>query len=74
MTPEEFITALVGEGWTLDQLPSFAVMIGQAQEDAKRYHEVRDHLASCSETFITQRSDLCEIDRLVDSARLNGLF
>jgi hypothetical protein len=74
MTPEEFITALAGEGWTADQLPDLVVIIGQAQEDAKRYREMRASLASGSETFIARRSDICEIDRLVKAARVNGLL
>jgi len=74
MTPEEFITALFGEGWMPDQLPVFLTMLAQAQEDAKRYHEVRERLAFNWDDQFAGRSQLCEIDRLVDSCRANGLI
>lgn len=74
MTPEQFIDALVGEGWTLGQLPGFVLIIGQAQEDAKRYHELREQLANQPGAFIASRSDLNEIDRLVDEARSRGFL
>lgn len=74
MTPEQFIDALVGEGWTLAQLPGFVLIIGQAQEDAKRYHQLREQLATKPDAFIASRSDLCEIDRMVDEARSRGFL
>ena len=67
MTPEEFITAMFGDGWTPEQLPVFLSMVEQAQEDAKRYHEIRDMLTE--ECFAPSRAQLDAIDMLVDSRR-----
>lgn len=72
MNAEEFVTALFGEGWKSDQLPVFLFMVKQAQEDARRYYEIRDHLSSRSGTFITSRKDLDGIDDLADAARYCG--
>lgn len=72
MTADDFVTALFGEGWKSEQLPVFLFMVQQAQEDAKRYYEIRDNLASRSGTFITSRRELDGIDDLADAARYCG--
>lgn len=72
MNAEEFVTALFGEGWKPEQLPVFLFMLQRAQEDAKRYYEIRDHLVSRSGAFIPTRRDLDGIDDLADAARYCG--
>ncbi len=73
VTPEEFIDALFGEGWTQDQLPVFLEIVKGFDRDAKRYHEVRELLASRPGSFVASRKELYEVDELVDKARLDGL-
>jgi hypothetical protein len=73
MTPVQFITELFGDGWTHSQLPVFLEMLRQAQEDAKRYHLVRDQIA-CNYGFPGSQSDLRQIDMEVDAARQLGLI
>ena len=73
MTPVQFITELFGDGWTHSQLPVFLVMLQQAQEDARRYHLVRDKIAKDNE-IPGSRSDLRQIDIEVDEARQSGLI
>ena len=73
MTPVQFITELFGDGWTQSQLPVFLVMLQQAQEDARRYHLVRDKIAEDDE-IPGSRSDLRQIDIEVDEARQSGLI
>ena len=73
MTPVQFITELFGDGWTQSQLPVFLVMLQQAQEDARRYHLVRDKIAEDNE-IPGSRSDLRQIDIEVDEARQSGLI
>lgn len=74
MTPEEFINALFGEGWTQQQLPLFLHILKQMDEDAKRYHQVRDVMATGNASYVADRKALYEIDALVDSARNRGLL
>lgn len=74
MTPEEFIDALFGKGWTNQQLPVFLHMLKQMDEDAKRYHQVRDVMAAGNASYVADRKALYEIDELVDSARQRGLL
>ena len=66
MTPEEFIDALFGKGWTNDQLPIFLDILKGFDRDSKRYHEVRDLLANTG--FVATREQLSEFDDLVDEA------
>lgn len=73
MTPVQFITELFGDGWTHSQLPVFLVMLQQAQEDARRYHLVRDKIAEENDMPGSQ-SDLRQIDIEVDEARQSGLI
>jgi hypothetical protein len=67
VTPEEFITALFGKGWTEAQLPLFLVMVQKFNEDSKRYHEIRELLTNRSGAIAT-REELNEFDDLVDEA------
>jgi hypothetical protein len=67
MTPEEFITAMFGDGWTQEQLPVFLSMVERFQEDAQRYYEIRDALTE--ECFAPSRAQLDAIDSLMDSRR-----
>ena len=71
MTPEEFITGLFGEGWTESQLPVFLTMLMAAQEDAKRYYEIRDILAG--DRFIPSRKSLESVDDMADAGRYCGI-
>lgn len=68
MTPEQFITALFGEGWKPEQLPVFLNMLMRCQADAKRYHELRDALAKGDE-LVASRKSLNSVDDFVDSVR-----
>lgn len=74
MTPEEFIDALFGEGWTQDQLPIFLEIVKGFDRDSKRYHEIREILAGGRESFVASRKKLNEVDELVDQARLSGFL
>ena len=74
MTPEEFITELFGSDWTEDKLPLFLVMLEQMEQDAKRYHEVREIMALGNASYVADRKAIHEIDALVDSARNRGLL
>jgi len=67
VTPEEFIDALFGKGWTNDQLPLFLEIVKKFDQDSKRYHEVRELLTNESGLFAT-RKQLREFDDLVDEA------
>ena len=73
MTPERFIDALFGDWWTPEQLPVLLEMVRQAQEDAKRYHELKDAIAR-EDDWIASRSSLVSIDEQVDAARFSGLI
>ncbi len=73
MTPSEFITALFGDGWTEAQLPIFAIMISSMQEDAKRYHEIREALCRGTD-WVAVREDLMMADEQIDQARRAGLL
>ena len=73
MTPSEFITALFGEGWTEAQLPIFAIMISSMQEDAKRYHEIKEVLCKGTD-WVAARADLMMADEQIDEARRAGLL
>lgn len=68
MTPEQFITALFGEGWKPEQLPVFLNMLMRVQEDAERYYELRDALAKGDE-LVANRKSLNSVDDFVDSVR-----
>lgn len=74
MTPTEFIDAVFGKGWTESQLPLFVVMLKQMEDDAKRYHEVREVMAAGNASYVADRKALYEIDSLVDQARNRGLL
>ena len=74
MTPEEFIDALFGKGWNNQQLPVFLHILKQMDEDAKRYHQVRDVMAAGNASYVADKRALYEIDELVDSARQRGLL
>lgn len=74
MTPEEFIDALFGKGWTEHQLPVFLHIIQNWSEDAKRYHQVREVMATGNAAYVADRKALYEIDELVDQARNRGLL
>ena len=73
MTPHEFITSLFGEGWTESQLPVFAIMLSSMQEDARRYHEIREVLCRGTD-WVAARADLMLADDQVDNARKEGLL
>jgi hypothetical protein len=73
MKPDQFITELFGDGWTEAQLPVFLIMLKQMQEDATRYHAIRDALAEEQGIQATQ-SDLRKFDNHVDIARQSGLI
>lgn len=73
MTPVQFITEIFGDGWTQSQLPVFLAMLRQAQEDARRYHLIRDKLTE-ENGFPGGQSDLRQIDIEVDAARQSGLI
>ena len=70
MTPVQFVTELFGEGWTEEKLSVFLVMVKQMQEDALRYHHLRDAYAGID----SSQADLRQIDREVDTARQSGLI
>lgn len=42
MTSDEFITELLGEGWTPDMLPTLLSFVVNWSTDAQRYYIVRD--------------------------------
>lgn len=73
MTPSEFITALFGHGWSESQLPVYATMISAMQEDARRYHEIREVLCRGTD-WVAARADLMQADEQIDSARRSGLL
>lgn len=74
MTPHDFIDALFGQGWTEDQLPVFLHVIMKMDEDSKRYHQVREVMASGNLAYVADKKALYEIDDLVDKARHTGLL
>ena len=77
MTPVQFITELFGDGWTHSQLPVFLVMLQQAQEDARRYHLVRDKIAEDNEILIACMNLLLQFHHLTISiynSLYNSLF
>ena len=69
MTPVDFIDGLFGEGWKPEQLPVFLEMLRRAQEDAKRYHELREELAKMRDEMVATRESLNKVDDQVDSVR-----
>lgn len=73
MSPDQFIDALFGSGWTEAQLPVFLEMLKKMQEDAQRYHEVRDTLAR-GDYWVADRASLNSVDDQVDAARQSGLL
>jgi hypothetical protein len=73
MTEVQFIDELFGPEWTYSQLPVFLEMLKKAQEDAKRYHELREHIARES-NWVADRASLSMVDEMVDDARKSGLF
>ena len=70
MTPPEFITALFGEGWTQAQLPVFLEMLRRSQEDAQRYHELRDFMTGQD---LPSREKMNEVDDYVDARRQSDI-
>jgi hypothetical protein len=73
MTRDQFIDELFGLGWTDSQLPVFLEMLRKMQEDAKRYHELRESIARGS-YWIADRASLNRVDDEVDAARQSGLL
>lgn len=73
MTPDQFIDALFGPGWTEQQLPVFLEMVRRMQEDSRRYYEVRESLAK-GVYWIADRTSLSAVDDEVDAARHSGLL
>jgi len=73
MTEVQFIDELFGPEWTYSQLPVFLEMLKKAQEDAKRYHELREHIAK-GNYWIADRASLRIVDDEVDAARKSGLL
>ena len=69
MTPVDFIDGLFGKGWKPEQLPVFLEMLRRAQEDAKRYHELREELAKMRDEMVATRESLNTVDDQVDSVR-----
>jgi hypothetical protein len=70
MTPPEFITALFGEGWTQAQLPVFLEMLRRCQEDAARYHELRDEF---TDQWLPSREEMNKVDDHVDARRQSSI-
>jgi hypothetical protein len=73
VTKDQFIDALFGPGWTEAQLPVFLEMLRQMQEDAKRYHELREQIAKGSD-WIASRESLNSVDEYLDYARQLGFL
>jgi hypothetical protein len=73
MTRDQFIDELFGAGWTDSQLPVFFEMLKKTQEDAKRYYELREHIAK-GNYWIADRASLRIVDDEVDAARKSGLL
>lgn len=68
MTPDEFITAILGEGWKHEHLPILLEQLKRMNEDAIRYYELRELLAH-GVTFVATREQLNEVDDWADSMR-----
>jgi hypothetical protein len=73
MTPHQFIDGLFGPGWTESQLPVFLDMLRTMQDDARRYHELREILARKND-WIADRKSLNSVDEYVDAARQSGFL
>jgi len=73
MTPEQFIDALFGPGWTDQQLPVFLEMVRRMQDDSRRYYEIREALAK-GVYWVADRTSLNAVDDQVDAARFSGLL
>ena len=73
MTPHQFIDGLFGPGWTEFQLPVFLEMLMKMQDDARRYHELREILARKND-FVADRAALNSVDEYVDAARQSGFL
>lgn len=73
MTPHQFIDGLFGPGWTEFQLPVFLEMLKKMQDDARRYHELREILARKND-FVADRAALNSVDEYVDAARQSGFL
>jgi hypothetical protein len=68
LTPDEFITALFGEGWTPEMLPVFLDMMKQMSADAQRYYIVRDNTFNIEFTNEpNSRENLAMFDNAIDN-------
>lgn len=68
MTPEEFITALFGEGWSPEMLPIYLDMLKQMSADAQRYYIVRDNTFNIEFTDEpNSRDNLAMFDNAIDN-------
>lgn len=68
MTPEEFITALFGEGWEPEMLPIFLDIMKQLSADAQRYYVVRDRTFNIEFTDEpNSRENLAMFDNAIDN-------
>jgi hypothetical protein len=68
LTPEEFITALFGEGWSPEMLPIFLDMLKQMSADAQRYYIVRDNTFNIEFTDEpNSRDNLAMFDKAIDN-------
>jgi hypothetical protein len=68
LTPEEFITALFGEGWSPEMLPIYLDMLKQMSADAQRYYIVRDNTFNIEFTDEpNSRDNLAMFDNAIDN-------
>jgi hypothetical protein len=68
LTPEQFITALFGEGWTPEMLPVFLETMKQLSADAQRYYIVRDNTFNIEFTNEpNSRENLVMFDNAIDN-------
>lgn len=68
MTSDEFITAILGDGWKPEHLPILLEQLKRMNDDALRYYELREFLAQ-GVTFVATRQQLGEVDDWADSMR-----
>jgi hypothetical protein len=68
LTPEEFITALLGEDWKEEILPILLEMIQQWSQDAGRYYILRDNTFNIEFTNEpNSRDNLTMFDNAIDN-------
>jgi hypothetical protein len=74
MTPDQFITELFGDGWEESQLPAFLAMAERMNDDAQRYHVVRDFMRQTEFRMEPRsREEYHEFDDVVDAKRFELL-